>query len=190
MGDIWYTPIRKEWYYEVIIVKLEVNGQDLNMDCKEVRGQQGTCPMGLGGTHPPSGGLKGSGAGVLHLGHSSSSAPQYNYDKSIVDSGTTNLRLPKKVFEAAVKSIKTASSVSETHPFPTGTAQGQGRAVGSVAAPHQPGISAACPAWPPHLPFPSGRRRSSQTASGWGSSWFAGRSAPPPGTSSQCCPST
>lgn len=37
--------------------------------------------------------------------------PQYNYDKSIVDSGTTNLRLPKKVFEAAVKAIKTASSV-------------------------------------------------------------------------------
>lgn len=37
--------------------------------------------------------------------------PQYNYDKSIVDSGTTNLRLPKKVFEEAVKSIKTASSV-------------------------------------------------------------------------------
>lgn len=36
---------------------------------------------------------------------------QYNYDKSIVDSGTTNLRLPKKVFEAAVKSIKTASAV-------------------------------------------------------------------------------
>jgi hypothetical protein len=29
-----------------------------------------------------------------------------------VDSGTTNLRLPKKVFEAAVKSIKAASSVS------------------------------------------------------------------------------
>lgn len=40
--------------------------------------------------------------------------PQYNYDKSIVDSGTTNLRLPKKVFEAAVKSIKAASSVSGT----------------------------------------------------------------------------
>ncbi|XP_010294768.1 PREDICTED: beta-secretase 1-like, partial [Phaethon lepturus] len=76
VGDIWYTPIRKEWYYEVIIVKLEVNGQDLNMDCKE-----------------------------------------YNYDKSIVDSGTTNLRLPKKVFEAAVKSIKTASS---TEKFPDG----------------------------------------------------------------------
>lgn len=40
------------------------------------------------------------------------SPPQYNYDKSIVDSGTTNLRLPKKVFEAAVKSIKMVSSVS------------------------------------------------------------------------------
>lgn len=144
VGDIWYTPIRKEWYYEVIIVKLEVNGQDLNMDCKEVS-SGGTCPQAL---EAPSIGqrLGGEWAGVLHLGHSSSSAPQYNYDKSIVDSGTTNLRLPKKVFEAAVKSIKTASSVSETHPFPTGTAQG--RAVGSVAAPHQPGISAACPAWP------------------------------------------
>lgn len=43
---------------------------------------------------------------------SSPFSPQYNYDKSIVDSGTTNLRLPKKVFEAAVKSIKAASSVS------------------------------------------------------------------------------
>lgn len=49
---------------------------------------------------------------MFGLAHSSSCCPQYNYDKSIVDSGTTNLRLPKKVFEAAVKSIKTASSVS------------------------------------------------------------------------------
>ncbi|XP_045696127.1 beta-secretase 1 isoform X2 [Phyllostomus hastatus] len=68
-GSLWYTPIRREWYYEVIIVRVEINGQDLKMDCKE-----------------------------------------YNYDKSIVDSGTTNLRLPKKVFEAAVRSIKAASS--------------------------------------------------------------------------------
>lgn len=36
---------------------------------------------------------------------------QYNYDKSIVDSGTTNLRLPRKVFQAAVKAIEAASSV-------------------------------------------------------------------------------
>nr|KAF6436967.1 beta-secretase 1 [Molossus molossus] len=75
-GSLWYTPIRREWYYEVIIVRVEVNGQDLKMDCKE-----------------------------------------YNYDKSIVDSGTTNLRLPKKVFDAAVKSIKAASS---TEKFPDG----------------------------------------------------------------------
>uniref|UniRef100_A0ACB8EYN9 Beta-site APP-cleaving enzyme n=1 Tax=Sphaerodactylus townsendi TaxID=933632 RepID=A0ACB8EYN9_9SAUR len=75
-GSLWYTPVRKEWYYEVVIVKMEINGQDLRLDCKE-----------------------------------------YNYDKSIVDSGTTNLRLPKKVFEAAVKSIKTASA---TEKFPDG----------------------------------------------------------------------
>ncbi|XP_015257577.1 PREDICTED: beta-secretase 1 [Cyprinodon variegatus] len=76
VGELWYTPIRREWYYEVIIVRIEVNGQDLNMDCKE-----------------------------------------YNYDKSIVDSGTTNLRLPRKVFQAAVKAIKAASS---TEQFPSG----------------------------------------------------------------------
>ena len=69
VGDIWYTPIRKEWYYEVIIVKLEVNGQDLNMDCKEVRrGERG---------NPPDGALlcRCRWAGGLRLGHSSSSAP-------------------------------------------------------------------------------------------------------------------
>lgn len=42
---------------------------------------------------------------------------QYNYDKSIVDSGTTNLRLPKKVFQAAVKAIEAASSVSLDAPL-------------------------------------------------------------------------
>ncbi|MBN3312597.1 BACE1 secretase, partial [Atractosteus spatula] len=76
VGELWYTPIRREWYYEVIIVRIEVNGQDLHMDCKE-----------------------------------------YNYDKSIVDSGTTNLRLPRKVFQAAVKAIEAASS---TEQFPAG----------------------------------------------------------------------
>ncbi|XP_015193261.2 beta-secretase 1 isoform X2 [Lepisosteus oculatus] len=76
LGELWYTPIRREWYYEVIIVRIEVNGQDLHMDCKE-----------------------------------------YNYDKSIVDSGTTNLRLPRKVFQAAVKAIEAASS---TEQFPAG----------------------------------------------------------------------
>ncbi|KAJ8383680.1 hypothetical protein AAFF_G00216510 [Aldrovandia affinis] len=76
VGDLWYTPIRREWYYEVIIVRIEVNGQDLSMDCKE-----------------------------------------YNYDKSIVDSGTTNLRLPHRVFRTAVKAIESASS---TEQFPAG----------------------------------------------------------------------
>lgn len=32
LGNIWFTPIRKQWYYEVIIVKIEINGQDLNLD--------------------------------------------------------------------------------------------------------------------------------------------------------------
>lgn len=140
VGDIWYTPIRKEWYYEVIIVKLEINGQDLNMDCKEVC-SGGPSPRAL---EAPTIGQRGLG-GEWDWGPSAWSlllfCPQYNYDKSIVDSGTTNLRLPKKVFEAAVKSIKTASSVSGTHPFPKGLAQG--RAMGSVAAHHQLGTSAS-----------------------------------------------
>lgn len=182
VGDIWYTPIRKEWYYEVIIVKLEVNGQDLNMDCKEVNGQWWDCPTGTGGTQHWS----GEWAGVLLLLTRPLLPPQYNYDKSIVDSGTTNLRLPKKVFEAAVKSIKTASSVSGTHPFSTGMGQG----LWAVWLPLTSLASLPAQLAPTHLPFPSGRRRSSQTASGWGSSWFAGRWAPPPGTSSRCCPST
>lgn len=139
---------------------------------------------------------RGAGLGYP-LGHSSSRCLQYNYDKSIVDSGTTNLRLPKKVFEAAVKSIKTASSVSvalETHPSISPLVwahpQCQWRAVGRVTACHQPEHLCSLHTQTPHLSFPSGRRRSSQMASGWGSSWFAGRSAPPPGTSSPFCPST
>uniref|UniRef100_A0A7N4P5Z1 Beta-secretase 1 n=1 Tax=Sarcophilus harrisii TaxID=9305 RepID=A0A7N4P5Z1_SARHA len=35
VGSLWYTPIRREWYYEVVIVRVEINGQDLKMDCKE-----------------------------------------------------------------------------------------------------------------------------------------------------------
>ncbi|XP_062983625.1 beta-secretase 2 [Elgaria multicarinata webbii] len=34
-GEIWYTPIKKEWYYQVEILKLEVGGQSLNLDCRE-----------------------------------------------------------------------------------------------------------------------------------------------------------
>lgn len=53
------------------------------------------------------------------IGDSLSRLLQYNYDKSIVDSGTTNLRLPRKVFQAAVKAIEAASSVCPYHAINT-----------------------------------------------------------------------
>ena len=65
-GDIYYTPINKQWYYDVVVVDVKVNDKSLNLDCKE-----------------------------------------YNFVKTIVDSGTTNLRLPLKVFSAVVAQIKT-----------------------------------------------------------------------------------
>ncbi|XP_001370392.2 beta-secretase 2 [Monodelphis domestica] len=34
-GDIWYTSIKKEWYYQIEILKLEIGGQSLNLDCIE-----------------------------------------------------------------------------------------------------------------------------------------------------------
>ncbi|XP_011724307.1 beta-secretase 2 isoform X2 [Macaca nemestrina] len=67
-GDIWYTPIKEEWYYQIEILKLEIGGQSLNLDCRE-----------------------------------------YNADKAIVDSGTTLLRLPQKVFDAVVEAVAHAS---------------------------------------------------------------------------------
>ena len=33
---MYYVPIHKEWYYEVIITDIKVNGDSLNMDCEEV----------------------------------------------------------------------------------------------------------------------------------------------------------
>ncbi|XP_010131291.1 PREDICTED: beta-secretase 2-like, partial [Buceros rhinoceros silvestris] len=35
LGNIWYTPIKEEWYYQVEILKLEVGGQNLELDCRE-----------------------------------------------------------------------------------------------------------------------------------------------------------
>ncbi|XP_030059683.1 beta-secretase 2 [Microcaecilia unicolor] len=32
-GKIWYTPIKEEWYYQVEVLKLEVGGRNLNLDC-------------------------------------------------------------------------------------------------------------------------------------------------------------
>ncbi|XP_053242746.1 beta-secretase 2 [Podarcis raffonei] len=74
-GEIWYTPVEKEWYYQVEILKLEVGGENLNLDCKE-----------------------------------------YNSDKAIVDSGTTLLRLPEKVFSAVVGAIIQKSLIQEFSP--------------------------------------------------------------------------
>ncbi|XP_023597911.1 beta-secretase 2 [Trichechus manatus latirostris] len=71
-GDIWYTPIKEEWYYQIEILKLEIGGQNLNLDCRE-----------------------------------------YNADKAIVDSGTTLLRLPQKVFDAVVEAVAHASLIPE-----------------------------------------------------------------------------
>lgn len=68
-GNIEYTPIRKEWFYEVIITNLKVGNDSLGLDCKE-----------------------------------------YNFGKTIVDSGTTNLRLPERVFEATKTAIQTHTS--------------------------------------------------------------------------------
>ncbi|XP_036707461.1 beta-secretase 2 isoform X2 [Balaenoptera musculus] len=67
-GDIWYTPIKEEWYYQIEILKLEIGGQSLNLDCRE-----------------------------------------YNADKAIVDSGTTLLRLPQKVFDAVIEAVARTS---------------------------------------------------------------------------------
>lgn len=64
-GKMMYTPIHKEWYYEVIILDIMVAGGSLTMDCKE-----------------------------------------YNFGKTIVDSGTTNLRLPIKVFNTLVTKVQ------------------------------------------------------------------------------------
>jgi len=36
VGDLLYVPIRREWYYEVIIMDIAVNDISLGLDCKEV----------------------------------------------------------------------------------------------------------------------------------------------------------
>nr|DBA34523.1 TPA: hypothetical protein GDO54_002074 [Pyxicephalus adspersus] len=36
-GDIWYTPITEEWYYQVEVLKFEVGGMNLNLDCREIQ---------------------------------------------------------------------------------------------------------------------------------------------------------
>lgn len=64
-GSLYSTPINKEWYYEIVIVDIEVDHVSLNMDCKE-----------------------------------------YNFGKTIIDSGTTNLRLPTKVYNTLIANLR------------------------------------------------------------------------------------
>ncbi|XP_052804935.1 beta-secretase 1-like isoform X1 [Mya arenaria] len=71
-SELYATPLYKEWFYEVILVDVEVNGQSLAMDCKE-----------------------------------------YNFEKTIVDTGTTNLRLPRRVFTKLVHMMKQQITNSE-----------------------------------------------------------------------------
>ncbi|XP_078671843.1 beta-secretase 1-like [Branchiostoma floridae x Branchiostoma belcheri] len=78
-GPIMYSSLRREWYYEVIITKMEVDEEDLGMDCKE-----------------------------------------YNFDKTIVDSGTTNLRVPKKVFRKVKEMLDAKTDIDIPPEFWTG----------------------------------------------------------------------
>ncbi|KAK7105348.1 beta-secretase 1-like [Littorina saxatilis] len=71
-NDVFYSPIVKEMYYEVVISDIAVAGSSLNLDCKE-----------------------------------------YNFDKTIVDSGTTHLRLPRRVFEEVVTKIQADLKTNE-----------------------------------------------------------------------------
>ncbi|XP_076438522.1 beta-secretase 1-like [Babylonia areolata] len=71
-GQVYYSPIIREMYYEVVLTDVAVAGTSLHMDCKE-----------------------------------------YNFDKTIVDSGTTHLRLPTRVYNKVVQRI-----VSELQSMP------------------------------------------------------------------------
>jgi len=36
VGELLYIPVRREWYYEVIITDIMVHDESLSLDCKEV----------------------------------------------------------------------------------------------------------------------------------------------------------
>ncbi|KAK3891208.1 hypothetical protein Pcinc_004891 [Petrolisthes cinctipes] len=59
------TPVKRAWFYEVLVVEIEVGNRSINLPCVS-----------------------------------------YNTDKSIVDSGTSNLLLPPKVFQAVVAELQ------------------------------------------------------------------------------------
>jgi len=66
-GPVFFTRIRRRWYYDVVMTDVDVEGQSVGVE---------------------------------------KSCQEFNIDKTIVDSGTTNLRLPTKVFHRLVTLIK------------------------------------------------------------------------------------
>ncbi|CAH8826974.1 unnamed protein product [Trichobilharzia szidati] len=64
-SSTYFTPIRKPWYYEIILTNLIVGDMSLVVNCKEL-----------------------------------------NVDKTIIDSGTTNIYLPRNIFHRLVSVMK------------------------------------------------------------------------------------
>ncbi|ESO83316.1 hypothetical protein LOTGIDRAFT_169338, partial [Lottia gigantea] len=74
-SGIYYTPLQKLWYYEVLITDIAVDSNSLGLDCKE-----------------------------------------HNYDRTIVDTGTTNMRFPKRVYKSILNHIQHKVQIME-RPF-------------------------------------------------------------------------
>lgn len=72
-------PIRRKWFYEVVMTALSLQGKEVSMPCVK-----------------------------------------FNTDKTIVDSGTSNLHLPSEVFKTVVKELKLQVSREMNPPLPDG----------------------------------------------------------------------
>ncbi|KAK8394459.1 hypothetical protein O3P69_006561 [Scylla paramamosain] len=72
-------PIRRKWFYEVVVTALSLQGKEVSIPCIK-----------------------------------------FNTDKTIVDSGTSNLRLPPEVFKAVMKELKLQASGGMNPPLPEG----------------------------------------------------------------------
>ena len=46
-GTMWHTPLTRERFYEIVIVNMEVEGESLGMDCKEVSICEGISSNGI-----------------------------------------------------------------------------------------------------------------------------------------------
>lgn len=64
LGEIRYIPLKKEWFYDVLVADILVGNESLNLDCKE-----------------------------------------YNFDKVIIDTGTTYLYFPPTTFQQLVNTF-------------------------------------------------------------------------------------